>query len=96
MCSTRPSQGQARGSVDLTGALRIFSGAARNPPYVPDMKPDHDDMQAINLAIGISSLFVGLISLMVSLHLGSYVIVALLGAGIGSGLTAALILRRRR
>lgn len=60
------------------------------------MKPDHDDMQAINLAIGISSLFVGLISLMVSLHLGSYVIVALLGAGIGSGLTAALILRRRR
>jgi hypothetical protein len=33
---------------------------------------------------------------MVSLHLGSYVIVALLSAGIGAGLAAALISRWRR
>ena len=60
------------------------------------MKPDHDDTQIINLAIGLAGLLVGLISLMVSLHLGGYVIVALLGGGIGAGLTAALISRRCR
>ncbi len=73
-----------------------YSGATRDATYVPCMKPDNDDTRISDRAIGLAGLLVGLISLMASLHLGPYVIVAFVSAGAGAGVTAALLLRRRR
>jgi hypothetical protein len=56
------------------------------------MKSEHNDTQIIGLA----GLLIGLVSLMVSLHLGGYVIVALVSAGIGTGVGVTLASRRRR
>lgn len=70
---------------------RQISGRARDPPYVHGMKSDHDDTRIISLA----GLLVSLIGLMVSLHLGGYVVVALLSAGTGAAATVALISRWR-
>jgi hypothetical protein len=56
------------------------------------MKSDRDDSRIISLA----SLLVGLIGLMVSLHLCGYVVVGILGGGIGAATTVALTSRWRR
>lgn len=58
------------------------------------MKTDRDDTRNISLVLNLASLLVSLVSLMVSMHLGGYVIVALFSAGIGAGLAAAALISR--
>jgi hypothetical protein len=70
---------------------RQISGRARNPPYVHGMKSNHDDTQTI----GIAGLLLSLVSLMVSLHLGGYFVVAVASAGIGVAVGVALTSKRR-